>query len=321
MKLFFTFLLAFAAAATAQAGVITAVANNGNWGSNSTWDLNRTPQNGDTIVIPSNITVLFNADQNLNGVLIKVYGTLSMTGGRKLNLDTASVIKVYPGGKIMGSGASDQIRLGTNHIFSGNSPAIVGPMYADVTTGSGFSPMSVMPVVFISFYLSKENNGIKISWSTASEVNNDHFEILRSYDGINFVSITTVPGKGNTSSISYYSFTDTKMSSPTAYYRIKQVDVNGTYSLTAISSIKNSEENNIAEIFATSNRNITVKFNSVQTAVSVRVINMNGQAVSQQSFNQANYIAFQLNNVGPGVYVVQVIDKNNNAQSKKILLQ
>src|SRR6516162_4922289 len=104
MKHIFTFLLVFAAVATAQAGVITAVVSNGNWGTNSTWDLNRKPQDGDTIVIPANIVVLFNSDQNLNGVLIKIYGTLNMNGGKKLNLDDTSLIRVYAGGTIMGSG-------------------------------------------------------------------------------------------------------------------------------------------------------------------------------------------------------------------------
>jgi len=65
MKNIFTLMLILLAAATAFAGQrITAVVNNGSWGTSGTWDLNRKPMNGDTIIIPAGITVGFNTDEN-----------------------------------------------------------------------------------------------------------------------------------------------------------------------------------------------------------------------------------------------------------------
>lgn len=318
MKPIFTFLLVLLAAATAQAGVITLVVNNGNWSATSSWDLNRKPQSGDTIVIPASLTALFNTDESLNNVVIKINGTLNMNGGKKLNLNTASVIKVFAGATIMGAGSADQIRIGTTHVFNGSDPDVVGPMYADNTTGAGFAPMSVMPVVFVNFYVSKENNDIKISWSTASEINNDHFEVERSIDGINFISIATIKAVGNSSTITNYSFVDKKMNSATAFYRIKQVDINGSTTYTAIASIKNNQAG-ATEIFA-ANRNVTVRFNTPQSSASINVYSINGQVVLHQTFSQANYISFGLKNTMPGVYVIQVIDQDKNISSKKLFL-
>jgi hypothetical protein len=321
MKQIFTLMLVLVAAATAHAGsVITAVVNNGSWNTNASWDLNRQPQNGDTVIIPSGITLAFNTDENLNNVLIKIFGILDMNGGKKLDLNTASIIRVFAGATIMGSGGSDQIRIGTTHVFNGTDPDVVGPMYADNTTGGGFAPMSVMPVVFIKFLVTKENNDVKIYWSTASETNNDHFEIERSDDGRNFIPIANVKAVGNSSSITNYSYVDKKLNSTVAYYRIKQVDVNGSITYTSIASIKNNQSNNSTEIFAASNKNITVRFTSVQSSASVSVYSINGQTLLHKNFQQANYIAFALGNAVPGIYVVQVIDQDKNISSKKIVL-
>jgi len=321
MKPLFTLLIALCAAATASAGsLITAVVTNGNWGTNSTWSLNRQPGNGDTVLIPANKTVLFNTDENLNGVLIRIYGVLNMNAGKKLNLDNVSVIRVYPGGTIMGTGSSDQIRIGSTHVFDGSEPDITGPMFADQTTGSGFAPMQVMPVTFVNFYVSKEKDQVKIYWSTATESNNDHFEVERSVDGTNWTVISIVMSAGNSNAVKNYSLVDKKLNSAAIYYRIKQVDIDGRFTYTAIKSVSYSNESTTTQIFASTNNDIIISFDALQKNVVVKIWNMSGQSLKQQTYSNSAYITLKLNNNIRGIYVVQVTDANNNTQSKKILL-
>ena len=321
MKPLFTLLIALCAAATASAGsLITAVVNNGNWGTNSTWSLNRQPGNGDTVLIPANKTVLFNTDENLNGVLIRIYGVLNMNAGKKLNLDNVSVIRVYPGGTIMGTGSSDQIRIGSTHVFDGSEPDITGPMFADQTTGSGFAPMQVMPVTFVNFYVTKDKDQVKIYWSTATESNNDHFEVERSVDGTNWTVISIVMSAGNSNAVKNYSLVDKKLNSAAIYYRIKQVDIDGRFTYTAIKSVSYSNESTTTQIFASTNNDIIISFDALQKNVVVKIWNMSGQSLKQQTYSNSAYITLKLNNNIRGIYVVQVTDANNNTQSKKILL-
>jgi len=321
MKPLLILLIALGAAATASAGsVITAVVNNGNWGTNSTWSLNRQPGNGDTVLIPANKTVLFNTDENLNGALIRIYGVLNMNGGKKLNLDNASVIRVYPGGTIIGTGSSDQIRIGSTHVFDGNEPDITGPMFADQTTGSGFAPMQVMPVTFVNFYVTKDKDQVKIYWSTATERNNDHFELERSVEGTNWTVIGIVMSAGNSNAVKNYSFIDKKLNSAAIYYRIKQVDIDGRFTYTAIKSVSYSNESTTTQIFASTNNDIIISFDALQKNVVVKIWNMSGQSLKQQTYSNSAYITLKLNNNIRGIYVVQVTDANNNTQSKKILL-
>jgi len=98
----------------------------------------------------------------------------------------------------------------------------------DFTLGSFGAPL---PVTWLYLRGKLEGDRVALNWATASEVNNNRFEVERSTDGANFTKIGTVFGNGTTQDISEYSFADleypqTKM----LYYRLKQVDDNGEFS-------------------------------------------------------------------------------------------
>jgi hypothetical protein len=97
-------------------------------------------------------------------------------------------------------------------------------------------PGSTPLPVKLSTFTAKAEGGaaVRLAWTTASEVDNDHFEVERSSDGKAFTTLGTLSG-ANTSSISHsYGFYDAKLpfGSPLLYYRLRQVDTNGeaTYS-------------------------------------------------------------------------------------------
>ena len=90
--------------------VITATTTNGAWSHASTWNLNRVPENNDTIVIPANITVKMKNPRSLDNVIIVVSGTLLLDGG-KLNLNNSSRIILEPGGTVSGLSHSEHITI------------------------------------------------------------------------------------------------------------------------------------------------------------------------------------------------------------------
>jgi hypothetical protein len=320
MKPFFTLLMALVATATASAGSVITAINNGTWANTSTWDLNRLPQSGDTIVIPGGISIAFTNNENLNGAFVKIWGALHMSGSSKLDLDNAGVIRVYTGGTITGAGNGDQIKIGSTIVFKGNDPDIVGPVFADNTTGAGFAPLSTLPVTFANFYVSRTNDDILVRWTTATENNNNHFEVERSLNGIDWITIAAIAAVGNSNVLNNYSFTDKNIKSSPAYYRIKQVDNDGRYTYTVVRSIKNSEKNTSVEIFAGKNRTLTILFQEMKSTANVRIYNLNGQEMLKQTFQHSAYITLRLANVTPGVYIVRVMDEKNQMESKKIIL-
>ena len=110
-------------------------------------------------------------------------------------------------------------------------------------TNSGISPIGIgedaenlcteVPVELISFSANTIEDKIELSWSTATETNNAGFEIQRSIDSKEFVAVGYVKGKGTTTERQSYTYVDNASGSK-FYYRLKQVDFNGSYEFSNI---------------------------------------------------------------------------------------
>jgi uncharacterized repeat protein (TIGR01451 family) len=104
-----------------------------------------------------------------------------------------------------------------------------GASTVPVTFALGATPL---PVVLTDFTAQAvQNRNAQLSWHTASEQNNDHFEVERSFDGTTFVKIGQVAGQGTTTSATVYAFNDANVAAKASgpvYYRLRQVDHDGT---------------------------------------------------------------------------------------------
>ncbi len=85
-----------------------------------------------------------------------------------------------------------------------------------------------VPVEFMDMNLSIDN-GVKLSWSTASELNNSHFTIKRSINGLDWVEIGTVIGHGTSKNENYYDWIDSNTENiiGDVYYKLIQSDYDG----------------------------------------------------------------------------------------------
>jgi hypothetical protein len=88
-----------------------------------------------------------------------------------------------------------------------------------------------LPVELTSFAAFSTTDGILLKWTTASEINNNGFEVEKSNDGVNFHAVGFVKGSGTTTEPKDYSFVDKFDASDfkTLYYRLRQVDFNGSF--------------------------------------------------------------------------------------------
>jgi hypothetical protein len=87
----------------------------------------------------------------------------------------------------------------------------------------------IVPVELVSFNYKMYNGSVKLDWITATEINNQGFEILRSAQNDNvWETIGFVPGFGTTTEPKSYSFIDKDISSGFYSYRLKQVDFDGS---------------------------------------------------------------------------------------------
>ncbi|NEM96865.1 T9SS type A sorting domain-containing protein [Pontibacter burrus] len=89
-------------------------------------------------------------------------------------------------------------------------------------------PITPLPVELLSFKGKATQSGIELQWETASEQNNDRFEVERSTDGQSFNKIGEIDGAGNSSIKLNYSYTDPVLRQGIYYYRLRQVDHDAT---------------------------------------------------------------------------------------------
>ncbi len=96
----------------------------------------------------------------------------------------------------------------------------------------------ILPVELLEFTATENDNIVLLEWLTVTEINNDYFEIQRSSDGINFETIATIKGAGNSNSLIEYSNVDDSPFRGISYYRLKQVDFDGKHSFSDIVAVK-----------------------------------------------------------------------------------
>ena len=87
----------------------------------------------------------------------------------------------------------------------------------------------IIPVELISFTSILVNGDVKLEWSTATETNNQGFEIQRRNENNEYQKIGYVPGHGTTTQIQNYTYVDLKVASGNYFYRLKQIDFSGQY--------------------------------------------------------------------------------------------
>ena len=171
------------------------------------------------------------------------FWTLSVSDGFALNGSTGEI-------RFGGTGYGTNTLTDLSATLVGSSPGIFSAATNAITTievnRTGLSTVlgtfanswrigtrdfwqSPLPIELVSFGATCEDDGVLLAWSTATELNNDHFTIERSSDVEHWEEVGIVPGAGNSSSLLHYSLVDEAPLPGIAYYRLKQTDMDGTF--------------------------------------------------------------------------------------------
>jgi hypothetical protein len=183
-----------------------------------------------------------------------------------------------------------------------------------------------VPVELVSFTASVVNNQVHLSWNTASEKNNSGFEVLRSTDSKLFTKIGFVHGNGTSSESKVYTYVDKNVSG-TMYYKLKQIDFDGTYkySKTVVASSSKPVEFSLSQNYPNPFNPTTTISYSIPTDnfVSLKVYNVLGNEVATlvngQITSGAHNINFNASNLASGVYYY-TIKTGNFTSTKKLML-
>jgi hypothetical protein len=223
------------------------------------------------------------------------------------------------------TGVRSVYQLPNGHILTTNGTAVyeldenTGAIIRTIVSGSSYQFISLydystIPVELTSFTANVTGRNIVLNWRTATELNNAGFQVERSTDSKSFTKIAFVPGYGTTTDAKNYSYTDNLVESGVYYYRLKQIDLDGSYKYSEIIEadlglpLEFALEQNYPNPF---NPSTSIQFSiPVDAKVNINVYNLVGEKISVVT-NQAysagiHKIVFDASGLTSGVYLYRI---------------
>lgn len=191
--------------------------------------------------------------------------------------------------------------------------------FKSVTFAPGTTDAS-LPVKLTSFNGKQQNSSIQLRWTTTSELNNSHFEVLKSTNGTNFQSLGNVTGHGTSNSINNYSFVDTDPAAGTNYYQLNQVDFNGASEKSNIIAVTTDlKKDELSAYISTDNQLNISLYSSSKGSSTLILTDLSGRRIidfKAQLEKGYNKISQSLSTIQPGIYVLTVQKEGFNNSIK-----
>lgn len=215
----------------------------------------------------------------------------------------------------------------TMRILSNASVSYVGE---NIVGQAGFDNIAAdnaaLPVELISFEGNILKSSIILNWLTATELNNDKFHIEHSTDGKNFQSIGEVQGNGTTLVQQKYTFMDEDVPSGIHYYRLKQLDFDGKFTLSPIISLNFNKKSKAISAFYPNPSPSGWVFMDYTTehkgAIQISVFDVVGTLVSNETLQineGSNRLQWNVSAYGKGVFFIKISD-GQTLISRKIIV-
>ncbi|WP_167856234.1 T9SS type A sorting domain-containing protein [Hymenobacter metallicola] len=170
--------------------------------------------------------------------------------------------------------------------------------------GVAFAPGSpvVLPVVLTRFAAERQKAAVVIRWTTSSERNSAHFEVQRSVNGKDFEVVTTVAGQGQSTRSTQYEALDQQATAQLAYYRLRQVDLDGTAAFSPVATVRPIVDvqlypNPVEDV-------VQIQMPQSVGGVNVQITDLTGRLVTQSILDGAGQM--DVRGLPPGTYLIHI---------------
>ncbi len=187
-----------------------------------------------------------------------------------------------------------------------------GDLYCGVN--SNYVPTSFnLPVELIGLSAVCNETTVTLSWSTATETNNDYFSVEKSINAEDWVPVGIVNGAGNSNELINYEFEDTEPMSGTSYYRLKQTDFDGKFEYFGPVTVNcNDDATGIIAYPNPAQENVLV-VGSQDVAAEIYLCDLTGRIITSYSCSRLSEpFSIDLRNILPGVYLIRVDSQNSS---------
>jgi hypothetical protein len=290
--------------------------------------LGGTPANGTTLGLY--VTLITTAPSPAQTVVpVSAAGTYIFTnvqaGTHRLVLGTTSggstVAQMPAGYFAIGEGAQVVSGAGT---ADGNVDGAIGltadcagivyetaRIAADVTYANNNFVVSVedpMPVTLVSFSVDKEENSVRLNWNTSAETNSDRFEIQRSRDGKQWSELSKIKAKGESATNQLYTYLDQQPVSGNNFYRLKMIDLDGTFTYSSIKNIVLGNKEMVVAYPNPTDGTAHLTITDWKRVKSVTAIDINGRKVFETGHPTSERLSLPALSKGVSVLKIQYED-------------
>lgn len=178
-----------------------------------------------------------------------------------------------------------------------------------------------LPIQLVSFDATKKGQVAVLDWITAAEENNSGFDIERSVDGINWNKIgftVTQAENGNSSATLNYQFLDEQPMSGANFYRLKQVDFDGSFEYSIVRQLVFDRSKNAVIVYPNPAQDYVI-VDGLNSKATIHVINAVGQEVLKQ-ISESNTMKLQINQLPSGMYYIHVLQDGVEVQVEKVMI-
>ncbi|WP_456461644.1 LamG-like jellyroll fold domain-containing protein [Reichenbachiella sp.] len=232
-----------------------------------------------------------------------------------------------------GPTASEWVNLGGSPAGNESSGSITSQTASDFSSSTfsfGGITTVALPVELVRFTADLIDNQVELNWTTSSELNNEYFEVQRSTNGENYDTIGEIDGSGTTNEFVNYQFIDSNPYYGLSYYRLVQVDYDGTRNVHAPVTVNNEGYRSGIEVSVfpnpTNSNNVNLRLISgdENTIIQVSMFDLSGNLVHLETLSAALGVSdIHLNlrrDLQAGVYLV-AIQQGNNKLIKRLSIK
>ena len=251
--------------------------------------------------------------------------TIDAAGSCTVNIANAAGYEYFDGSTSVGtSGVSGEITLSnlssTTMVTLTNDLTGVEIIVEDICA-------SALPITLTSFTAKPSGKDVLIEWETATELNNDYMAVERSADGRRFEEIGRVPGAGNSNTPIRYALTDDQPLPGLSYYRLRQVDFDGTTSYSDVRSVNlQSAAGGSIRVYPTVSNGktpLTLTLPSVgqRGDVALDIFHASGALVHSVRLPLGRQQQLQLPTLSPGTYIIKSRDERLKMAGRFVVLR
>lgn len=258
---------------------------------------------------------------------ITVLGNFMNNGTINGDAVGCNIFSVFGNSVVLNGGASLSSIDFCGNSVPGNFTTNYGTIASNVTfctcSSGGVSPL---PIVLTSFTAVCNAGNVQVDWTTATEINNAFFTILRSEDAVNWEPIHVMAGAGSSNTELHYSYVDNRSLQTTSYYRLQQTDFDGTNEIFDPASVTcNGNLNNVSVFPNPADEQFTVSIQANAAGKSsIELVDFTGRSVLATSTNLikgANSFSFDRNGLSSGTYFLCITLNGEVLEIQKLVLR